>query len=174
MAMFRAASRLKSADFPPFGGPTMATLPALSLASFLSMVVAVAVPRLSQLRVRVAFCGQLPYAITHVDRAGDEGKEARGDDQIEQRKKMHLQHDPRDRGHLQKRRHFPRPAWPPAHSSVQDVEHRTADDDHDVARDHEHGEPDGKLARARIARAPVADAQRDNSAQEQALVRDRI
>ncbi len=69
---------------------------------------------------------------------------------------------------------FPVQVGRTAHLAVEEMKHRAADHDDGVAADHEHREPGGKSSVLRIDVAPVADAQRDDSAEEQALVRDRI
>src|SRR5450755_1252566 len=54
------------------------------------------------------------------------------------------------------------------------MKHRAADHNDRVARDDEDGKPCRKFSVMLVARAPVADAERNEAAQQESLVRDRI
>src|SRR5437868_6592831 len=54
------------------------------------------------------------------------------------------------------------------------MQHTRADENHSISRDNENGKPGWKSSVFGIDIAPIADAQRDDGAQEQAFVRNRI
>src|ERR1041385_8065648 len=105
--MLRPTSRLKRADLPTLGRPTIETEPTLSPACLADM----AMLTLAQLRVGVTFGRQLPHAVADVNHPGNESEKSRREHDVNQRQDVDLQHDPRDRRHLQNRGHFSRPAW---------------------------------------------------------------
>ena len=69
--------------------------------------------------VRMAFSLQLSHSIHDVNNSRDEREHARGDDNVEQGKKMQLQHDPCNRRHLQNSCDFPGPTWFHLHFAVE-------------------------------------------------------
>ena len=87
---------------------------------------------------------------------------------------MQLQHHPRDRAHLADSRNFACPVRFHFHFAVEQMQDDRAHEDDSIACDDENWEPRGKSPVIRIELAPVRDAQRDDAAEEQALVRDRI
>src|SRR6059058_4549368 len=132
--MFRPTSRLKSADLPTFGRPTIATVPALS-----THRASVRKSRTStQLCVRVPAGLQLSYPIHDVDYARDEGKQAGGENDPDEAQKLELQHDPCDCRHLQHRGDFADPARLHMHLAVEQMENDCADQNDRVTRNHEH------------------------------------
>src|ERR1700687_2632226 len=87
---------------------------------------------------------------------------------------MQLQQHPRDRAHLADSRNFTGPVRFHFHFAVEQMQDDCAHENDSIARDDENWEPRGKSSIIRIELAPVRDAQRDDAAEEQALVRDRI
>ena len=117
---------------------------------------------------------KLTKAVRHVDDAGDQGEEARGCDDVDERYEHDLQHDPGNRRHLEKGGDFASPGRTHRDLAVEKMQDGAADQDHSVAADHEHRKPEWKLSILRIDIAPVADAQGNDAAEEKALVSNRV
>ena len=71
--------------------------------------------------VRMAFGLQLSHSIHDVNKSGNKSEHAGGDDDVEQGKKMELQHDPCNRRHLQNRGDFAGPTWLHMHFAVEQM-----------------------------------------------------
>src|SRR5437762_4612793 len=117
---------------------------------------------------------QLPHPIHNVNDSGDKRKQASGDNDVKQGKKMKLQHHPRDRRHLQNSSDFAGPTWFYMHFAVEQMQYTRPDENHGIARDNENGKPGWKPPVLRIDIAPIADAQCNDGAQEQAFIGNRI
>jgi hypothetical protein len=126
-------------------------------------------------RVRVPAGLQLANAFQHVNDSRNR-REHTGDDHDEgERQKSQLQHHPCDRAHLANGRDLSGPARFHFHFVADEImENDRADEDHRVARDDENGKPDRKFSVGGIVLAPIADAQRDDAAQKESFVRERI
>ena len=88
---------------------------------------------------------------------------------------MKLQHHPGDSAHLADGCYFSGPTWFYTHFIADEIlQDPGADQDYRVPSDDQNREPRRKSAVLGIDLAPVADAQSDDAAQQQAFVRDRI
>jgi hypothetical protein len=88
---------------------------------------------------------------------------------------MKLQHHPGDSAHLADGCYFSGPTWFYPHFVADEiVQDPGADQDYRVPRNHQNREPRRKPAVLGIDLAPVADAQSNDAAQQQTLVRDWI
>ena len=85
-----------------------------------------------------------------------------------------MQHHPADGDHLQNGGDFARPVRFHIHFAVEQIKHDRADEDDGVACDDEDRKPDGEPAVVGIGFTPVADAERDDAAEEQTFIGDRI
>ena len=83
-------------------------------------------------------------------------------------KKLKLQEDAGDGDHLQRGGGFADPARFHHHLADKIMQNDRAGNNDDIARDDEHRKPDGKFIR------PVAEAERDDGREQQALVGDGI
>ena len=88
---------------------------------------------------------------------------------------MHLKHDPADRDHLTDRRHLAGPARSYFHFVTdKHVQNGGPNENNRVPRDHNDREPGGELAIIWVNPAPVADTERDDAAEKQSFIRNRI
>jgi len=123
----------------------------------------------------VPFRLQLPDPFDHVNDTGNGGENSRYGYNKPQREKSQLQHDPRDRAHLTNGRNLPCPT----RFHLQFVADKIMQDggahqNYGVAGNDEDREPNRKFSVIRIALAPISDAQRNDAAQEQTFVGDRV
>src|SRR5206468_10412885 len=71
-------------------------------------------------------------------------------------------------------RHFSSPIWFHLNLAIKQIKNHCAHQDYGVTRDDENGKPRREPSIIRINVAPVADAERNDTAQKQALVGERI
>src|SRR6476620_12738372 len=119
MAIFRPARRLKRADLPTFGLPTIATL-----------------------RMRSVVVPQASDPIKQVSNAADQREQPCCVNRIQM--KRQLQHHPRNCHHLKSRGGLSPETRPEFEISIQMLEEDTTSDNDCIARDHENRKPEGK------------------------------
>src|SRR4051812_7267118 len=161
MAMFRPTNRLKSADLPTFGRPTIETVPALAAAGLIDF------------GIGVPFALQLSHAISDIDDSGNESEQSRSGDEVDEGNESKLQHDPTDRDHLQNGGDLSRPMRFHLHAPIEQMQNSRADEDDRIARNDEHWKP-GRETSVIGVFAPITDAERDDATEEKTFVRNRI
>src|SRR6185436_19439332 len=117
---------------------------------------------------------QLAHTIHYVNHAREEREKSSANHDVKQGKKAELQHHPCDRDHLADCRNFTRPPWSHLHFAVEQIENGGADENDGVARDNQNGEPCRESTVIGIDVAPITDAQCNDTAEQQAFVRNGV